>query len=197
AFQWRTVSIGNRPGAARHRLAAEPCGAAAPLVQSLHEVGVVKQVAMRCGLRRPLELAAAKRGDAAQAVTDVEGVGDLAELAVTDAVDAGRNLLLDDLAHLSGETSVERCRLERSPGFARLQEFQQLGQPRQASDMGSKNSLDACLHPGNPTCASWLGSVTSLRNDRARRGSMGGKLGEIDKLWLARAQVPVRLVAAG
>ena len=80
-------------------------------------------------------------------MTDVEGVGDLAELAVADAVDAGRDLLLDDLAHRRGETRVEGCLLERPADFARLQELQQIGRPRQAPDMGGQNPLGARLHP--------------------------------------------------
>ena len=82
-------------------------------------------------------------------MTDVEGVGNLAELAVANAVDTGCDLLFDDLAHRQGETRVERCLLEQPPGFARLQELQQIGRPRQAPDMGGENPLGARLHPGN------------------------------------------------
>jgi len=111
---------------------------------------VVEQVAMRCGLRRLVVVAAAEGRDAGQAMTDIEGVGDLAELAVADAVDAGGNLLPDDLVHRQGETRVERGLLERPAGFARLQKLQQVGRPRQAPDMGGKNSLCARLHAGSP-----------------------------------------------
>ena len=47
-------------------------------------------------------------------MTDIEGVGDLAELAVADAVDAGCDLLLDDLAHREGKTRVELRLFERA-----------------------------------------------------------------------------------
>src|SRR5207248_10597191 len=63
--------------------------AAARLVEALHKVGVVEQVAVSRGLGRLLDLTAAERRDARQPMTDIEGVGDLAELAVADAVDAG------------------------------------------------------------------------------------------------------------
>ena len=106
-FERRAVGVGDWAGAARHRLAAEPCGAAARLVETLHEVGVVEQIAVGRGLRRPLGLAAAECRDAGQAVKDIEGVGDLAEFAVADAIDAGCDLLLDDLADSLGETSVK------------------------------------------------------------------------------------------
>jgi hypothetical protein len=56
-------------------------------------------------------------------MTDIEGVGNLAELAVADAVDSGRDLLLHDLAGGLGETHVEGCPLERPAGFARLQKL--------------------------------------------------------------------------
>ena len=79
---------------------------------------------MSRGLGRLLDLTAAERRDARQPMTDIEGVGNLAELAVADAVDAGCDLLLDDLAHREGETRVELRLVERAAGFARLQELQ-------------------------------------------------------------------------
>jgi hypothetical protein len=151
-FQWRPVRVSDWAGAARHRLAAEPCGAAARLVETLHEVGVVEQIAVGRSLRRPLGLAAAECRDAGQAVADIEGVGDLAELAVADAIDAGCDLLLDDLADSLGETSVKGYLLERPAGFARFQELQQIGRSRQAPDMGGENPFGARLHPRSP-CA--------------------------------------------
>jgi hypothetical protein len=59
-------------------------------------------------------------------------------------------LLPDDLVHRQGETRVERGLLERPAGFARLQKLQQVGRPRQAPDMGGKNSLCARLHARSP-----------------------------------------------
>ena len=98
-------------------------------------------------------------------MADIEGVRNLAELAVADAVDSGRDLLLDDLAHRPGETSIERCLLERPPDLARLQKLQQFGRSRQASDMSSENPLGARLHLSNLSCASRL-NTSCLSVDR-------------------------------
>jgi hypothetical protein len=105
-------------------------------------------------------------------VADIEGVGDLAELAVADAVDSGRDLFLDDLPHRPGETSIKRCLLERPPDLARLQKLQQLGRSRQASDMSSENPLGARLHPSNLLCAistQNLAASVSIEGDAGRK----------------------------
>src|SRR5438132_1053731 len=79
--------IGNGPAAARQRLATEPRGAAARLVEPLHVIGVVEKVAMCGGLRRTLVVAATERPDPGKPVAHVEGIGNLALLAVADTVD--------------------------------------------------------------------------------------------------------------
>src|SRR5437867_274990 len=106
---------------------------------------MIEEVAMRRALRRRVIVAALKCRNARQPVADVEGVGDLAELAVADAVDTGRDLLFDDLVDSKGKTSIEGRLLERSAGFARLEKLQQLGRPRQAADMGRQNAVGAVL----------------------------------------------------
>jgi hypothetical protein len=63
---------------------------------------MVEQVAMCRGLRRLVIVAAAECGNAGEPVADIEGIGDLAELAVADDVDPGRDLLFDDLVDGGG-----------------------------------------------------------------------------------------------
>jgi len=79
-------------------------------------------------------------------VADVKSVGDFAELAVADAVDAGRDLLLDDLVDRGGQTSIESGLVQRPTGLARLEEGQKIGWTRQAPDMGRKDAIGAQFH---------------------------------------------------
>ena len=105
---------------------------------------------MRRGLRRLVVVAAAKGADAGQPVADIEGVGDLAQLAVAHAVDPGRHLLMHDLVDRGGETGVERRLLDRPPGLARLEELEQVGRARQAADMGRQDAFGAAFHRPEP-----------------------------------------------
>src|SRR6476620_5740936 len=111
---------------------------------------MIEEIAMRAGLRRLVDLGAAKRADAGEAMADVEGVGDLALLAVTDAIDAARDLLFDNLAHRAGEPSFKRRFVEAVAGFARLEHPQQVGRTRQAADMSRQNMVGAELHRRPP-----------------------------------------------
>ena len=144
------VLVRDRAGAARHRRAAEPRGAAALLVEARVEIGVVDEIAVGSGLRRLVVVAAPEGADAGEPVADVKGVGDLAELPVADAVDAGRHLLLHDLVHRGGETGVERGLLDRPAGLARLEEFEQVGRARQTADVGRQDALGAVFHRPEP-----------------------------------------------
>ena len=101
---------------------------------------------MRRGLRRPVVVAANIGADAGKAVTNVGGVGDLAEFAVADAVDPGCDLLGDNIPDRSGKVRLE-CRLIKfAAGLSRLQQGQQLGRSRQAADMGRQDVVAAELH---------------------------------------------------
>ena len=91
-------------------------------------------------------VAALECTDAEQTMTDIEGVGNLALLTIADAVDAGRELLCDDLLDSGGKARLERLRLERAAGLARLQKRQQIGWSGQATDMGRQNAVGAELH---------------------------------------------------
>src|SRR5712691_6319862 len=99
-------------------------------------IGVIGDVAVSPGLRRLVERAAGRRADAGEPVADVEGIGDLALLAVADAVDPDRDLFGDDLLYGRGETRLERRLIECFAPLARLQKGQQLRRARQAADMG-------------------------------------------------------------
>src|SRR2546427_805153 len=80
------VAIGNRAGAARHRRRGEPRDAATQLDHPRGGVGMIDQIEMLRGLRRLVDLGAMEGADAGEPVTHIEGVGDLALLAVADAV---------------------------------------------------------------------------------------------------------------
>jgi hypothetical protein len=86
-------------------------------------------------------------GDAGQAIVHVEGpVTALAELPVADDVDAGLDLLADDLldrfleAGLIGGFVVGLAVLDLA------QEFDQFRRPHQAADMGGANAIDGAGH---------------------------------------------------
>src|SRR6516225_2231977 len=107
---------------------------------------MVEQVAMCRGLRRLVIVAAAERRDARQAMTDIEGIRDLPELTVADAVDAGGDLLFNDLVDRCGQTLVEGGLIEVSAGLTSLEELQQLRRARQAADMCGQDAVGAELH---------------------------------------------------
>ena len=101
---------------------------------------------MRRGLRRPVVVAANIGADAGKAVTNVGGVGDLAEFAVTDAVDAGDYLLGDNLVDCAGKAGLECRSIKFAAGLPRLLKGQQIGRSRQAADMGRQDVVAAELH---------------------------------------------------
>ena len=105
---------------------------------------------MRGRLRRLVVVAALEDADTGEAVADVEGVRDLAEFAVADAVDAGGDLSSDDIMHRGSETGVERRLLERPSDLAGFEKLHQIGRPRQTADMGRQDALGAVLHPPSP-----------------------------------------------
>src|SRR6266446_9003417 len=79
-------------------------------------------------------------------MADVESVGNLALLAVADAVHPRRDLLCDNLPDSVCETRLERRRVKLVAGLPRLQERQQVRWTRQAADMGRQNAVAAELH---------------------------------------------------
>jgi len=107
---------------------------------------MIEKVAMRRGLRRFVVVAAAECTDAGEAVPNVERIGNLAELAVADAVDPGGDLLCDNLPDGTGEARL-KCRLVKlAASLPRLQKGQQIGRTRQAADMGRHDAVRAELH---------------------------------------------------
>jgi hypothetical protein len=113
------------------------------LVEPLHVIGVVEEVAMRRGLRRLVVVATVEGRDAGEPMADVEGIRNLALLTITDTIDPGRSLLSDDLSDRVGETCLERTLIELAAGLACLQKGQQIGRTRQAADMGRQNAVGA------------------------------------------------------
>ena len=137
-------------------------------------IGVVSDVAVRPGLRRLVEGAARRRADAGEAVADIKGVGDLALLAVADAVDPGRDLPGDDLPHGLGKPRLERLLVECLAALARLQKSQEIGRARQAADMGGEDAVFAALHvllrlagPSSGCLIAWCGGKRPPRRNVA------------------------------
>src|SRR5262245_41670628 len=106
-------------------------------------IGVVEQVTVRRGLRRLVVVAAAKRIDPSEAVANIEGIGNFAELTVANDVDPGGNLFFNDLLDRQGETSFKGCPIQRPAGLLRFQEGQQIGWARQATDMSRQDPVGA------------------------------------------------------
>jgi hypothetical protein len=84
------------------------------------KIWVVEEVAMCRGLRRLVIVTAPECADAGKAVTNVGGIRNLAELAVADAVDPGRDLLGDHLSDGLGETPFERRLIKLAAGLPRF-----------------------------------------------------------------------------
>src|SRR6516225_5343168 len=97
------------------------------------------------GLRRLVIVAPAKRSNAGESVPDVEGVGDLAELAVADDVDPRRDLLFHDFIDRGGQAFIESRLVEFTTGFPYMN-GQQLGRPRQTPDMRGQDAVGADFH---------------------------------------------------
>src|SRR5437763_14425155 len=115
---------------------------------------MVGNVAMLAGLRWPAGLGAGSRADPGEPVADVEGIGDLALLAVADAVDADVDLLGDRLPHRRREARLECRPVERLAALARLQEGEQIGRAGQAADMRRQDPILAELHGADPPAMS-------------------------------------------
>src|SRR5207302_11269937 len=116
------------------------------------------------------------------------------ELAVADAVDAGCDLLLDDLADSLGETGVKGCLLERPAGFARFQELQQIGRSRQAPDMGGENPFGARLHPRGPCAQARFSGIAARVTDSQRLTGPGAHpVGSAQKA-IAKANLPASAI---
>src|SRR5262249_34704797 len=103
--------VSHRAGAIGHRRCREPRRAAALGAQPRHEIGVVENVAMRCGWRRRRMVGTGDRADPRQPMPDIKRVGDLALLTVAAAVDTGGDLFCDNIAHRAGQAAVELRRL--------------------------------------------------------------------------------------
>ena len=119
-------------------------------------VGVVYEIEVLRGLRRLVDRGAAEGADPGQTVPDIEGVGDLALLAVAHAVDAAGDLLLNDLPNGLGETRIESGLVEGLAAFARCEQRQQIGRARQAADMGGQDAIGAQLHRRLPSSVARL-----------------------------------------
>ena len=161
------VAIGDGAGAARHRRRGKPRDAAAQLDHPRGGIGMIDQIEMLRGLRRLVDLGALEGADAGEPVTHIEGVGDLALLAVADAVDAAGDLLLDDLAHRPREPRLERGLVEPLAGLACFEHRQEIGRARQAADMRRQDAVGAELHRALP--ASFLGKHFTTKGAKDTR----------------------------
>src|SRR5215831_20254474 len=101
---------------------------------------------MRRGLRRLVVVAPAQCSNAGEPVPDIEGVGDLAELAVADDVDPRRDLLFDDFVDRGGQGFFERRLVELTTSFPCLEDGQQPWRPRQTPDMRGQDAVGADFH---------------------------------------------------
>jgi len=73
------------------------------------------------GLRRLVIVAAAECANTGQAVPNVGGIGNLAQFTVADAVDAGCDLLGDNIANGDGEARLKRGLIKFLAGLACFQ----------------------------------------------------------------------------
>ena len=97
-------------------------------------------------MSRPFSAARGSGSMPVDAMTDVGGVGRLAHLAVADDVDAGRDLLGDDLIHRLGGRGLELRGVDRLALFAAENEVDQRLRPRQAAGVRGENSVGAGFH---------------------------------------------------
>ena len=84
--------------------------------------------------------------DAADAMTDVGGVGRLAHLAVADDVDAGCDLLGDHIVDRNRRLGFECLRVDRLAGFSTQNNVNQRLRARQATGMRCQDAVGRSLH---------------------------------------------------
>ena len=107
AVERAAVLVAQRTDAARKRRVGE-------IPPAVGEIGMRQEIAPDHDVAALLG-GARVRLDAGDAMPDVGGVGRLAHLAVADDVDAGRDLLGDDLLDRLGGFRLERGGIDRSP----------------------------------------------------------------------------------
>ena len=95
---------------------------------------------------------------------DVEGpVAALAELAVADDVDAGLDLLANDLLDRGFQAGLIGGLVVGLAGLDELEELDELGRPDQAADMSGKDTVGAAGHAKTSQLAYSVGGHCSLR----------------------------------
>ena len=100
--------------------------------------------------------------EAGEPVLDVGGVARLRHLAVVDDVDAGLDLLLDDLGHRRAHARGERRRIDRHALLLGVHHADEIVRPRQAAGVGGEEALGAAFHRA------------SSRDDLAQFAAAGG-----------------------
>ncbi len=86
------------------------------------------------------------RFDAGDPVADIGRIGRLAHLAVGDHVDAGRDLLRDDVVDRFDHLALEGVRRDRLALLAAENKVDQRLRPRQAAGMGGEDAVGRGLH---------------------------------------------------
>src|SRR5262249_28169151 len=84
--------------------------------------------------------------EAAETFVDVRYEAWLAEFAIVDDVDAEVDLLAHDLGHRLAQPRGVGLRVDGLALFLGPHHGEQIGGPRQASDVGGENPVDAALH---------------------------------------------------
>jgi hypothetical protein len=79
-------------------------------------------------------------------VPDVGRIADLALLAVVDDVDAGFELLADDVADRAAHARLERRRIRHAARVERLERGRQVLGPRKAAGVRGQDAVGAELH---------------------------------------------------
>ena len=112
------------------------------------------------------------RRHAGDAMPDIGRVGRLAHLAVADHVDAGRDLLRDDIVDRLGDLRFESGRVDGVALFLAQHEVDQRLRPRQAAGVGGEDAVCAEFHagvrnlpakPSTPRCRAITRKVRSRR----------------------------------
>src|SRR5204862_5785673 len=88
----------------------------------------------------------ARAVEPAQAVLDVGGVARLAEFAVVDDVDAGRDLLLHGLRHRRPDASAEGRGVHGHALFSREHGSDEIVRPRETTGVRRQKALGAASH---------------------------------------------------
>ncbi len=138
AVERAAVLVAQRPDAAGKRNAGEIAADAREIRMRQHIAPDHDVVALLGGARVGL--------DAGDAMADVGGVGRLAHLAVADDVDAGRDLLRDDIVDGLCGLGLEHRGVDTLALLLGDDEIDQRLRPRQAAGVRGENAIGAGFH---------------------------------------------------